>query len=242
MPPLEKYSRSLAYTYAPGLFPTLEALGKRPEQVLRVLVSTELSGKDGLGQIESLCQQHAIRIETADKALSRISGKDNCYAAAVVKKQGAPLTHDARHLVLHCPSDKGNLGTILRSALGFGFCDIAVITPAADLYDPHVVRASMGAMFSLNVQEFDAFEFYRALYPRHALYPFMLDGSVTLKEAAKNIHFPYALIMGNEGSGLPPSFQQEGVPVRIPHSDAIDSLNLSIAASIGMYAFMQAEE
>lgn len=242
MPPLEKYSRSLDYTYAPGLFPTLEALNRRPDQVLRVLVSTELSGKDGLQQIESLCKQHTIRIETADKALSRISGKDNCYAAAVVKKQGAPLTPDARHLVLHHPSDKGNLGTILRSALGFGFLNIAVITPAADLYDPHVVRASMGAMFSLNVQEFDTFEAYRALYPRHTLYPFMLDGSVTLKEATRSIQRPYALIMGNEGSGLPSSFQQEGVPVRIAHSNAIDSLNLSIAASIGMYAFVQAEE
>lgn len=242
MPPLEKYGRSLDYTYAPGLFPTLEALNKRPEQVQRVLVSSGLTDKDGLRQIETLCQKHGIRTETADKALARISGKDNCYAAAVVKKQGYPLVSDSRHLVLHHPSDKGNLGTILRSALGFGFLDIAVITPAADLYDPHVVRASMGAMFSLNVQEFDTFEAYRALYPKHTLYPFMLDGSKTLKEAAKSVVCPYALIMGNEGSGLPASFQREGVPVRIAHSDAIDSLNLSIAASIGMYAFMQAEE
>lgn len=241
MPPLEKYSRSLDYTYAPGLFPTMEALTKRPAIVQRVLVSESLAGRDGLEQIERLCKAHGIRVETADKALSRISGKENCFAAAVVQKKGAPLACDTRHLMLHHPSDKGNLGTILRSALGFGFLDIAVITPAADLFDPHVVRASMGAMFALNIQEFESFEQYRALYPAHALYPFMLDGAVTPEEAVRRLALPYTLIMGNEGSGLPAAFQHEGVPVRIAHSDAIDSLNLSVAASIGMYCFAKAE-
>lgn len=242
MPSLEKYKSSLDYTYAPGLFPTLEALAHCPQRVMRVLLSTALSDNAALSQIEALCKQHTIRIETADRALSRISGKDNCFAAAVVRKQTAPLNRDTRHLVLHNPSDKGNLGTILRSALGFGFLDIAVITPAADLFDPHVVRSSMGAIFSLNVCAFDTFEAYRALYPRHALYPFMLDGSKTLREATQNLLRPYALIMGNEGSGLPSTFREKGVPVRIAHSDAIDSLNLSVAASIGMYAFVQAEQ
>ena len=45
--------------------------------------------------------------------------------------------------------------------------------------------------------------------------------------------------MGNEGSGLPHAFAQLGTPVRIQHSDKIDSLNLAIAASIGMYVFDQ---
>jgi len=45
------------------------------------------------------------------------------------------------------------------------------------------------------------------------------------------------LIFGNEGAGLPAEFSQLGQPVRIPHSNDIDSLNLSVAAAIGMYAF-----
>ena len=58
-----------------------------------------------------------------------------------------------------------------------------------------------------------------------------------LEEGAVQKKEPFALIMGNEGSGLPPEFARIGQPVRIPHSDAIDSLNLSVAAAIGMYAF-----
>ena len=70
-------------------------------------------------------------------------------------------------------------------------------------------------------------------------YPFMLDASVPLSCAVREKKTPYALIMGNEGSGLPSSFAGLGQPVRIPHGDAIDSLNLSVAAAIGMYAFTQ---
>ena len=126
---------------------------------------------------------------------------------------------------------------MLRTALGFGYTDIAIIRPAADAFDPHVVRASMGAIFGLNVRYYDEFETYRAEFPQHALYPFMLDASVPLAEGVKNKKTPFALIMGNEGSGLPAEFAQMGQAVRIPHSHAIDSLNLSIAAAIGMYSF-----
>ena len=45
------------------------------------------------------------------------------------------------------------------------------------------------------------------------------------------------LILGNEASGLPDAFAQMGVSTLIPHSHQIDSLNLAIAAGIGMYAF-----
>ena len=65
----------------------------------------------------------------------------------------------------------------------------------------------------------------------------MLDGSVQMDDAAGKVKHPCALIFGNEGAGLPPEFQRVGQPVRIPSSDEVDSLNLAIAAAIGMYAF-----
>ena len=146
---------------------------------------------------------------------------------------------DGNHLVLHHPGDKGNLGTMLRTALGFGYRDIALIRPAADAFDPHVVRASMGAIFGLNVRYYDNFDAYREEFPHHALYPFMLDASMPLDEASAEPRTPFSLIMGNEGSGLPPEFAHMGQAVRIPHSDEIDSLNLSVAAAIGMYVFAE---
>ena len=235
MPSLEAYKRDLDYSYAPGIFPTIEALINAPGRVRRVLVSSQTGESEGLQRIEALCREHRVRIETADKALSRLSGKDNCYAAAVFSKSQADLDGKRNHLVLHHPSDAGNLGTMLRTALGFGYLDVVLIRPCTDVYHPHVVRASMGAIFSLRVREFDEFETYRSCYPDHALYPFMLKGSVPLSEAAAVPQKPFALVFGNEGSGLPDEFLEYGTPVRIPHSERIDSLNLSVAAAIGMY-------
>ena len=104
--------------------------------------------------------------------------------------------------------DEGNLGTIQRTLLGLGLKDIAVIRPAADVFEPHVVRAAMGAVFSLRVKQYDSFEEYRREYPDHALYPFMLDGSMLLEDAVRQRKALYALVFGNEGSGLPPEFSK----------------------------------
>ena len=237
MPALESYKRELDYSYAPGLFPSLEAMTKRPELVRRLLVSAKGQDSEGVKKLMALAEEKHIRVEIADKALSRISGKDNCFAAAVFEKRPLPLDGACDHVVLHHISDQGNLGTILRTALGFGYHDIAIIRPAANVYDPKVVRASMGALFSLRVTEYADFSDYWQEFAPRAAYPFMLDGSVQMDDAAKDAPHPCALIFGNEGSGLPPEFQQVGQPVRIPSSDEVDSLNLAIAAAIGMYAF-----
>ncbi len=237
MPALEAYKRELDYSYAPGLFPSLEAMTKRPHLVRRLLVSSKGQDSEGVKKLLTLAEEKRIRVETADKALSRISGKDNCFAAVVFEKRPMSLDGACDHVVLHHISDQGNLGTILRTALGLGYHDIAVIRPAADVYDPKVVRASMGALFSLRVMEYGDFSGYWQEFGPRMAYPFMLDGSVQMDDAAKDASHPCALIFGNEGSGLPPEFQQVGQPVRIPSSDEVDSLNLAVAAAIGMYAF-----
>ena len=241
MPSLKPYSQELEYSYAPGLFPSLELMRVQPERALRLLTSEKAHG-EGVEKLRAICREHNVREEVADKALRRISGKDNCFAAMVFSKWQAELRPDLPHVVLHHPMDEGNLGTIQRTLLGLGLKDIAVIRPAADVFEPHVVRATMGAVFSLRVKQYDSFEDYRLEYPNHALYPFMLDGSVLLEDAVRQRKTPYALIFGNEGSGLPSEFSKLGQAVRIPHSGEIDSLNLSIAVGIGAYAFVHAPE
>ena len=241
MPSLKPYSQELEYSYAPGLFPSLELMRVQPERALRLLTSEKAHG-EGVEKLRAICREHNVREEVADKALRRISGKDNCFAAMVFSKWQAELRPELPHVVLHHPMDEGNLGTIQRTLLGLGLKDIAVIRPAADVFEPHVVRATMGAVFSLRVKQYDSFEEYRREYPDHALYPFMLDSSMLLEDAVRQRKAPYALIFGNEGSGLPSEFSKLGQAVRIPHSGEIDSLNLSIAVGIGAYAFVHAPE
>lgn len=240
MPSLQAYDAKLDYSYAPGVFPAMECLLNRPETVRRLLVHSQSQESEGVQKLAALCDARHIRVEVADKALARISGKENCFAAAVFEKRQGVLSPDGSQVVLHNPADFGNMGTILRTCLGFGVNSLAIIRPAADVFDPRVVRASMGALFSLSVKVYDRFEDYRGEFPRHTLYPFMLDGSTPLAQAAAQPRMPFALVFGNEGRGLPPAFSQLGQAVRIPHSGRIDSLNLSIAAAIGIYAFTNA--
>ena len=236
MPSLEAYSSGLDYSYAPGIFPSMECLLYRPESVRRLLVHSAAAGREGVRKLTELARERHIRIEEADRALGRISGKENCYAAAVFAKFRDSMRADRPHVVLHRPGDAGNVGTILRTALGLGMDDVALIRPCADVFDPHVVRSSMGSLFRLRVRVYDTFEEYRAEFPERMLYPFMLDASVPLGEI-RDIPEVYSLVFGNEGSGLPPEFASMGQPVRIESNDRVDSLNLGIAAAIGIYMF-----
>ena len=239
MPSLSVYKGDLDYSYAPGIFPSMECLTCRPETVRRLLVHSSAAGREGVDKLCALAARHGIRVEEADKALARISGKENCYAAAVFAKFGDDPDPAKPHVVLHNPGDSGNVGTILRTALGLGIEDVALIRPCADLFDPKTVRASMGAMFRLRVRVYGSFGEYRAAYPERKLFPFMLDASVPLREAVRNKPAVWTLVFGNEGRGLPKEFAQLGQAVRIESNDKVDSLNLAMAAGIGIYEFMK---
>ena len=236
---LESYDKSLDYSYAPGIFPATECLKNAPERCLRLLLSSASEKSEGAQHLRAQAEALGVRTEIADRALERISKKENCFAAMVYRKAEGVFDADSPHIVLHHPSDSGNMGTILRTALGFGLHNVAVIRPAVDSDDPRVTRASMGAAFSLGVRHFDSFEAYREEFPDRQLFPFMLTGAVPLQEAVARVAGPFSLIFGNEASGLPDAFAEMGVSTLIPHSGKIDSLNLAIAAGIGMYAFTQ---
>ncbi|MBE0600934.1 MAG: TrmH family RNA methyltransferase, partial [Firmicutes bacterium] len=192
MPSLQAYAAALDYSYAAGVYPSLALMEKAPELAQRLLLSDKAAG-EGVEKLRALCAARGVREEIAPKALSRILGKDNVFAAVVFQKQARALDGHSPHIVLHHPMDEGNLGTIQRTMLGFGLTNLAVIRPAADPFEPRVVRASMGALFSLHVMLYDDFADYRAAYPAHALYPFMLDGAAELDTAAAGKQTPYAL-------------------------------------------------
>ena len=241
MPKLEPYRKELPYSYALGIFPAMHLLEARPEVAMRLLLHPAGLKSEGVNKLREKCAALGIREEEAERVLRRESRKDNCFAALVFEKYEDPLPPE--NCAVFCQiSDAGNLGTALRALLGFGLRSVALIRPCVDRFDPHVVRASMGAFFQLRLRTFDTFDDYRALYPGRALYPFMLDGARPLDEVARCAHTPFSLVFGNEQSGLPAVFQTYGQSVFIPQSDKIDSLNLSVAVSIGAYAFRQKEE
>jgi TrmH family RNA methyltransferase len=231
---LKTYKKDFHYSYAFGVFATLELLQNRPELVLKILTHSRGTDNAGVDKIRALCLQHDIAVEQADKAVERLGKRGDTYAIGVFEKATHPLNAAVNHLVLVNPSNTGNLGTVLRTMLGFGYANLGLIPPAVDIYDPRVVRASMGALFQINFATFERFEDYQAAFPSHAVYPFMTDGSISLAQAT--FEQPHTLVFGNESAGLPDAYHNVGMAVSIPQHDAIDSLNLAVAVGIGLYA------
>lgn len=236
MPSLEPYDKRLDYSYCLGAYPCRLLLENRPESAFRLLLS-DAAGGEGVDALRETCAGLHLREEIAPRVLKRESGKQNCFVALAFRKFQSALDPDQPHVVFNAISDGGNLGTALRSAAGFGYRDIAVIRPCVDVFDPHVLRASMGAFFLVRVHVYDTFKEYAAEFSERQMYPFMLDGARDMDEIAANAPKKHSLIFGNEATGLDASFKDCGQSVKIRQSEKIDSLNLSVAASIAMYAF-----
>ncbi len=231
---IKPYKKASEYSYTLGAFPTFELIKTRPEIVRKVLVDNSFTDQDKLQQ---LCERYGIRVEENNKLIAKISDKENCYVAGVFDKYECRLRADHPHIVLVNPSNMGNLGTILRTAVGFGICDIAVILPGADIFNPKTVRSSMGALFHLNFRHYESFSEYRKEFEQHEIFTFMLNGenTLTLKDCPKAKL--YSLVFGNEATGLDDSYLNVGTSIFIPQTPEVDSLNLTIAVGIGAYVF-----
>ncbi len=226
------YKSDNIYTYGLGATVAMEYLLKKRDAVKGIILHPGFRSEETIAKIKDICGDD-IPVSTEEKPFNILSKKDNCFVICVIEKKKARIA-DGNHMVLVNPSNCGNLGTIVRSCLGFGVQDIAIVgKTAADPFDPKTIRASMGACASVRIEVFDEFEEYAKRFPSNNLYPFMLDGSTKLQETT--INKPFSLIMGNEATGLDPSFRNVGKPIRIEHSSNIDSLNITIAASIGLY-------
>ena len=117
----------------------------------------------------------------------------------------------------------------------------AVIEVAkTDVEMARYIVENLGYADSHKEDHFDSFEEYFDYCggeKNRDYFPFMLDGKPLAKRPAGAVGKPFSLIFGNEAAGLPESFKNVGNPVRIMHSGNVDSLNLPVAAAIGIYTF-----
>ena len=136
-------------------------------------------------------------------------------------------------LVLDRIQDAGNVGSILRSAAAFGFRQVLAIRGTAGLWSPKVLRAAMGAHFSLALIEALTCEDVLALGM-----PLVVTSShhgESLRSAA--IPPSCAWVFGHEGQGVASALQdQAAMSVRIDQPGGEESLNVAAAAAICLHA------
>lgn len=231
----KKYNKESDISYSYGAFPTYELLLQKPKQTIEIILHEKLETSNEIEKIISLAKKNKIKISTNGNLIEKLSGKGNIYIMGVFRKYTTPLDHNANQVLLVNPSDSGNLGTIIRVMLGFNYNNLAIITPSVDIFDPKVIRASMGAIFSMNIQLYSSITKY-CDDNTNTKYPFMLQATNTLQNLQNKIT-PHTLIFGNESSGLDKSYLNIGTPLLISHSNKIDSLNLSMSVGIALYEF-----
>lgn len=138
-----------------------------------------------------------------------------------------------RVLFLDEVSDPGNLGTLLRTALAFGYHDV-ILFKGASPYKAKAVAASQGAIYSLNIIETEDLSLLDALKKRgYRLIGTDLKSSIPLRSVQKAEKI--VLILGNEARGVSKEvLEKADQNIRIEMDD-IDSLNVAIAGAIAMY-------
>lgn len=153
--------------------------------------------------------------------------------AAVCKKPIRKSVTD-KVLILEHVQDPGNVGTLLRTALAFGF-DTVVLDRCADPFSAKVLRSTQGALFDLTLLETNVHAF-KETHPDYTLIGTDLFGD----SHAQHPSLPYALILGNEGQGMEKETRQLcDQLIKIPIK-SIDSLNVGIAGGILMHSLTNA--
>jgi RNA methyltransferase, TrmH family len=144
---------------------------------------------------------------------------------AIYSRDALPRGTAARCLALWHVADAGNVGTLLRSADAFG-ASIALSAGCADLTNPRVVRASMGALFRVPTARFDD-----APRPWVAL---AAHSGAPLDELA--LGEPVSFVLGAEREGLPDDVLQRCEEVAtIPLAGDAESLNVAMAGTVALY-------
>lgn len=233
IPKLKRYQGDFDHSYCLGVYPTLELIENQAGTVLEILLHSKGVKNQGVEKIRQLAGNLQIKIQENDHLIEKLSQRGNTYAIGVFQKYTAAIEPHENHLVLVNPSSMGNLGTIMRTMLGFGYRDLALIEPAADPFHPKVIRASMGASFLVRTQSYRSFTDYWGSHAKHTLYPLMTDGKISLPKAI--LDTPYSLVFGDESSGLGEEYQEYGTSLRIPQAKDVDSLNLALAVGITLY-------
>lgn len=231
---LKRYKKEDDISVCLGVFPSIELIEKKPEKVAGVILNTEGKKNAGVQRIIEMCEKNGIPYEYNDRQLHMYTYKENTYAATIFTKYEAKINYGKNHLVLVSPKNMGNLGTMIRTMVAFGLYDLAIIRPAADIFDPKVISSAMGAFFQIRFEYFDSLEEYlQKVDKTRAIYTFVIKNATDIEKI--KFTSPASLVFGNEGAGLSEEDANKGTRVTISQKGDVDSLNLSMAVGIGLY-------
>lgn len=209
-------------------------------EALKAKVVKEIIMKEN-SQLPDSIQPHGCMVYTLKESLfTQLASTQAPQAVmAICEMKQKPVAEMNRLLLLDRVQDPGNLGTLLRSAVAFGFDGAILGEGCVDVYNEKVIRSTQGAIFTLAIESHDLSTYI----------PYLLEQGISVFGTSLENGYPLAqieevpqmaFILGNEGSGvLKELLSLTNQNIFIEMSENIESLNVSIAGSIIMYRFRQ---
>ena len=195
--------------------------------------------------IKEFTKRNVPVYETSKSVFSKISygnkteGVLALCAPKVKELSSLPLKKHPFFVVIESVEKPGNLGAILRTCDGAGVDGIIICEGKTDIYNPNVIRSSLGAVFSLNIavaSNEEAFQFFKK--NKVNVCAALLDAKniYTNEELKKGV----AVVVGSEQNGLSEFWSQNAdCKIRIPMKGKVDSLNVSAATAIVLYEIIR---
>lgn len=135
-------------------------------------------------------------------------------------------------LVIEAPEKPGNIGALLRTADASNVDCVLIANPKTDLFNPNIIRSSVGCVFTNTVATGSTLE----------IITFLKQNNINLFAAAlhneseiytkQNFTKPTAIIVGTEATGLSNEWLENSKKIIIPMQGEIDSLNVSVSAAV----------
>lgn len=233
-----RYRREAGMFLLEGVRELQRAL-KSDYELLSAYVCPELLSVEGRSTVSGLPDNMQIHVtkevyakiavrEASDGLLAVIKVKS--FDWRDLEERKCPLL-----LVLENIEKPGNFGALVRSADGAGVDAVIVLDPKADIFNPHAIRASVGALFSRPIIASNHEKFIEYCH-RNSI------NIVTASPFAKEFHFQAdlakatAIVLGSEAWGLSSVWDTvDTLQVKIPMCGIADSLNVSVAGAIVLY-------
>ena len=225
-----------------GVQPTWRAVEAGWDVDTLLVCEALLGDSPAVGLVDDLTRRGVRVAHLSEDLFERLSERDGpAGLAAVVRARTTPLDTlvlppDALVVAMHRVHNPGNLGTVVRTADAVGAAGVVLVGDTADPYAPAAVKASMGSLFAVPVAQAPSLEAFSDWASGAGVTVVATSGYAADAHWDVEYPTPVAVLLGNEGDGLPQAaVDAADRVVRIPMTGTAESLNLSVAAAVLLY-------
>lgn len=207
-------------------------------QIKTLLVDSSIFDENQLESINSDIEIIEISNEVYKKLALRES-TEGILAIAKCKNLGLKeLTLSTKNpliLVAEAPEKPGNIGALLRTADAAGIDAVLIANPKTDMYNPNIIRSSVGCVFTSKIATGTTDEIINYL-KKHQINIYGAALSASVEYQTIDFTKPSAIVVGTEATGLSKTWLENTTKnIIIPMRGTIDSMNVSVSAAIIMF-------